>query len=64
MEWGRRAPSFRRVAKVNILEFRHGYGNWPEIADFIGTNKMKEDVEEHYLAVFLDTPEFLPVKVA
>jgi len=25
---------------------------------------MKEDVEEHYLAVFLDTPEFLPVKVA
>jgi hypothetical protein len=57
----RRTTPFRGSLKVNIFRNRHGFGNWSEIADFIGSNKSKEDVEEHYLATFLETPEFLPV---
>ena len=59
----RRTPSVWRPLKVNYHLFRHGFGNWAEIADFIGTNKSREDVEEHYLTVYLDTPDFLPVNI-
>jgi hypothetical protein len=57
----RGTAALRGPLKVNIPQNRHGFGNWSEIADFIGSNKSKEDVEEHYLATFLETPEFLPV---
>ena len=40
---------------------RHGFGNWSEIAEFIGTNKTREDVEEHYVTYFLESPDFMPV---
>jgi len=47
--------------KVLILSFRHGFGNWVDIADFIGNNKSPEEVEEHYQQVYIKTSSFLPV---
>ena len=40
---------------------RHGFGNWNDIADFIGTNKSREEVEEHYQTVYLGAPNYIPV---
>ena len=40
---------------------RHGFGNWTDIADFINTNKTREEVEEHYLTVYLGAPNYIPV---
>jgi len=42
-----------RTIKVIFLLYRHGFGNWGDIADFIGTNKSREDVEEHYQHIYL-----------
>lgn len=57
----RRASTVRRPLKVLVLLSRHGFGNWAEIADFIATNKTREDVEDHYLTTYLEAPSFLPV---
>ncbi|KIY44569.1 SWIRM-domain-containing protein, partial [Fistulina hepatica ATCC 64428] len=39
----------------------HGLGNWKKIAEHVGT-RTKEDVEEHYLSVYINSPDFpLPV---
>lgn len=50
-----------RTGKVTKIIFRHGFGNWNEIADYIDTNKTREDVERHYSEIFLSSPGFLPV---
>ncbi len=42
---------------------RHGFGNWSEIAEFIGNGKTREDVEEHYTDVYVKADNFLPVSV-
>ncbi|KRX06785.1 Homeodomain protein [Pseudocohnilembus persalinus] len=41
---------------------RFGFGNWQEIADHIGTEKSKEEVEDHYEQVYLKQgqPDYLP----
>ena len=39
----------------------HGLGNWKKIAELIGT-RTKEEVEEHYNSVYVESPEWpLPV---
>jgi hypothetical protein len=42
---------------------RFGFGNWNDIAEHIGTDKTKEDVEKHYEEFYLsqDKKTFLPV---
>lgn len=43
-----------RVYKGNeVISDRNGFGNWSEIATFIGSNKTREDIEEHYHKLFL-----------
>jgi len=38
-----------------------GLGNWKKIADHVGT-RTKEEVEEHYNSVYVDSPDWpLPV---
>lgn len=39
----------------------HGFGNWSDIADTIGTGKTREEVEEHYQRIFLEDASFIPV---
>lgn len=43
---------------------RYGFGNWHDIAEHIGTDKTKEDVEKHYEECHLDasSKNFYPVK--
>ena len=39
----------------------HGVGNWKKIAEHIGT-RTKEEVEEHYRTVYVESPNWpLPV---
>jgi hypothetical protein len=57
----RRTPALRRTRVVKNVPCRHGFGNWTDIADFIGSDKTREDVEGHYQAIFLDHPNFIPV---
>lgn len=41
----------------------YGLGNWADIADHIGSYRTKEEVQEHYHKVFLESPNFpLPVR--
>ena len=35
---------FEGLEKYYLLLLRHGFGNWSEIADFIGTGKTREDI--------------------
>lgn len=39
---------------------RHGFGNWNEISEQIGTDKTPADVEKHYEDVFISAPNFIP----
>ena len=41
---------------------RHGFGNWNEIAEHIGTDKTKEEVERHYEDVYLSSENFMPTQ--
>jgi hypothetical protein len=41
-------------SNFKFKKFRHGFGNWSEIADFIGTNKTRDDVQDHYINVYLE----------
>ena len=64
MDSRRGTTSFWRTRKVNPIIFRHGFGNWNDVADFIGTNKTREDVEEHYQQVYLlGANNFIPVNL-
>lgn len=39
-----------------------GLGNWQAIAEHVGT-RTKEEVEKHYTAVYIDSPDWpLPVR--
>ena len=41
---------------------QNGIGNWEAIAEHIGT-RTKEEVEDHYKSVYLDSPHWpLPVR--
>lgn len=57
----RGTPPLRRTREVHPSSCRHGFGNWGEIADFIGSNKTREDVEDHYQHIYLGGVDFLPV---
>jgi hypothetical protein len=50
-----------RLRKVIQISHRHGFGNWDDISDFIGTNKSREEVEQHYQTIYLQGENFLPV---
>ena len=45
------------TAEEELLLFegleRFGFGNWHDIAEHIGTDKTKEDVESHYESFYL-----------
>lgn len=62
MDRRRRATPFRGAGEVVGGLGRHGYGNWNDIADHIGTNKTPEEVQSHYEKVYLNEPDFLPNK--
>lgn len=60
-----RAPHVRGTREVALLLFcRHGFGNWSEIAEFMGTSKTREEVEHHYTTVYLESPNFIPVPIS
>lgn len=44
---------FKVCKSKRISYFRFGFGNWAEIAELIGSDKKKEDVEEHYVNQYL-----------
>jgi len=39
---------------------KYGFGNWPDIAEHIATDKTAEDVMNHYERVYINGKDFLP----
>lgn len=36
----------------------HGLGNWPDVAEYIGTGRTKEECERHYLKIYISSPQY------
>lgn len=53
---------FEGLERYPKFKCRHGFGNWNEIAEHIGTDKTKEEVERHYEDVYLSADNFKPVR--
>ena len=51
----------RDYKSKHFFTFSHGFGNWSDIADFIGTGKTREEVEEHYQRIYIDREDYMPV---
>jgi len=60
----RNYSSLKALKSKNWFLLRHGFGNWNDIADFIGTNKSREDVEEHYQNIYLGGKDYMPVRMS
>lgn len=59
------APTLRDARELLLIEgiSKAGLGNWQMIAEHVGT-RTKEEVEEHYNTVYVDSPDWpLPVSV-
>ena len=61
MDSNRIITDVSRYVGVHLRLYSHGYGNWSEIATFIGTGKTREQVEDHYERVYLRNETFIPV---
>ena len=61
MYWTYHLILYRELLLISACQ-AFGLGNWPDIAEHIGSYRTKEEVEAHYLATYIDSQEFpLPV---
>lgn len=55
-------PNWTAEEELLMLEGleKSGFGNWNDIAELIGSDKTKEDVERHYETYYLSETSFIP----